>query len=140
MYRIRRGLATVSVTALLTVGIVSSGTATAQTTDASVHAGTLKAAYHEETFRGEFVPNSGHSCGGKTYKTDSTLVTPAGPMRQYAWIFRNCGKTTLKRRVIIRLDRDGKCYSIPPGRTRTLATKYVAAVIARDLYERSAPC
>lgn len=98
------------------------------------------AAYHQETYRGEYLRNSGHSCWGKTYKTDATLYTPAGPMRQYAWIYRNCSNKTLKRRAIVKLDRDGPCYSIPPGRTRTLEVKLIALIAARNPYERSASC
>lgn len=158
MRRIHQRVLGGGVATLLAVGVAVGGATSASGADAAARdqasqrtvgaesaipaapAVTSGATYHEETFRGEWLPNSGHACGGKMYKTDSVIYTPAGPMRAYAWIFRNCRDYARYFYANVRWDDDGPCYGISANRTRTLEVKYILNIAGRNPFAGSKAC
>ncbi|MEH0109030.1 hypothetical protein V6N00_04780 [Tersicoccus sp. MR15.9] len=87
---------------------------------------------------GQYVSNSGLSCGANERITGGLVMYGVVPTKQHAFIYRNCGSTTVHRKADVRFDWDGHCLSIAAGRSKVLHV--VQALPSRDVYRGAKSC
>lgn len=92
--------------------------------------GTASAA---EVVSGQFVSKAGLHCGGQERITGDTALQS----KQHAWIYYNCGDSSVRRYADIKNAFDGDCFGIGPGQARVLHAK---STYFDRVYNGSKPC
>lgn len=87
---------------------------------------------------GQYVSNSGLSCGANERITGGLVMYGVVPTKQHAFIYRNCGSASVHRKADLRFDWDGHCMSIAAGRSKVLHV--VQALPSRDVYRGAKSC
>lgn len=83
-------------------------------------AGAAMADYSTQVSAGQFVGKDGLHCGGQEIKG----VSGPGGSVQHAWVYYNCGDSTVYRKADVNNSWDGDCWGIGPGSVRVLETTY----------------
>lgn len=101
-------------------------------------AGGLTGIAQADVSTGQSMKPSNYSCGSNERITGDLVFYGPVPTKQHAMIYRNCGKSSVKRRANVIADTDGRCITVGAGKAIVLHQEQ--ALPSRTVYRSSKSC